>query len=372
MLRTIGTFALGELEAEGHVWDLRRRHALAYLALAEAAAPNLPGGDQPRWLDRLEADHANLRAALRWSIDAGDVDVALRLVAGLWRYWQLGGHLAEGARVADEAMALPGAERRTPQRLAAVAALGGIAYWQGRAEEAVRWYEEQLALASELDDRAAEADAAFNLSYGAFIRQDVPRSYELMDRARDLYAEVGDARGAARTEWTRATAVMSEGRAAEALLIFEAAADRFAELGDAWYHAMAIGSIAWARFAIGDIVGASHKFAESLVEYHALRDVATTAISLQVGAIVALEAGHAEDAAVLMGAMESLGERYGVKPPAGLAWLIKTRAPSERVEASLEPHVLAAALERGRRLTLDEAVDLIVEIETGLPTGASG
>ncbi len=150
MLRTIGTFALRELEAEGRLPELRRRHALAYLALAESAAPLLPGVDQPRWLERLGLDHTNLRAAMRWSIDAGDVDVALRLVAGSWRYWQLAGHLAEGVELADAAIALPGAELRTPVRLAAVTAIGGIAYWQGRADEAVRWYEEQLTLAREL------------------------------------------------------------------------------------------------------------------------------------------------------------------------------------------------------------------------------
>lgn len=368
LLRTIGTFALHELEAGGQGSALRRRHALAYLALAETAAPHLPGGDQPRWLDRLDADHANLRAALRWSIDAGDVDVALRLLAGLWRYWQLGGHLAEGARLADAAMALPGAEGRTPVRLAAVAALGGIAYWQGRADEAVRWYEEQLTLARELDDRAAEADATFNLSYGAFIRDDVALSFALTEAARDLYSEIGDTRGVARTDWSRATVVMSGGHPEEALPIFEAAAKRFAELGDVWYHAMATGSVAWAKFAMGDMVGASHKFMESLGEYHALRDVGTTAISLQIGAIVALEAGRPEDAAVLMGAMESLGERYGVTPPAGLAWLIESRAPGERIRESLEPDVLAAALERGRRSSLDEAVDLVLRIESELPT----
>lgn len=372
MLRTVGTFALRELEAEGRIPELTRRHALAYLALAETAAPHLPGGDQPKWLDRLGVDHANLRAAMRWSIEAGDVDVALRLLAGLWRYWQLGGHLADGVQLADAAMALPGAELRTPVRLAAVTAAGGIAYWQGRPDEAVRWYEEQLALARELGDKAAEADATFNLSYGAFIRHDVALTFELMEAARDLYLEVGDARGAERTEWSRATAVMGDGRPGDALPIFEAAADRFAELGDAWYHAMAIGSIAWARFAMGDMLGASHKFVESLVEYHALRDVGTTSISLQVGAIVALEAGRAEDAAVLLGAVEGLGERYGVKPPAGLAWLIKVHGPDERVAESLAADVLASALERGRRLTLDEAVELILDIGSGLPPERSG
>ena len=367
MLRTIGTFALGELERDGRVAELRRRHALAYLDLAETAAPHLPGGEQPAWLDRLGLDHANLRAATRWAIDAGDVDLALRLVAGLWRYWQLAGHLAEGAELAEAAIALPGAERRTPIRLAAIAALGNIAYWQGRADEAVARYEEQLALARELGDPAAEADATFNLSYGAFSRGDLSLSYELTNAARELYIELGDSRGAARTEWSRATALLNDGRLGDALPLFEAAAGRFAELGDAWYHAMATGSMAWALFAGGDMVGASHKFAESLAEYHALRDVGTTAISIQIGAIVALQVDRSEDAAVLLGASESLSERYGVRPPAGLAWLIGSQSPHEQVEAALEPDVLAAALERGRRLSLDEAVDLILEIETGLP-----
>ena len=256
---------------------------------------------------------------------------------------------------------------RTPARLAAVTALGGIAYWQGRPDEAVRWYEEQLELARELGDRAAEADATFNLSYGAFIRQELDLTYELMDAAKALYVELGDSRGEARTEWSRATAMMSAGRPGDALPMFEAAARRFAELDDAWYHAMATGSIAWVRFAMGDMVGASHTFVESLIEYRALRDIATTAISLQVAAIVALEAGRPEDAAVLFGAMEVLSERYGVKPPAGLAWLIKTQAPEQRVAELLEPDVLASALERGRRLSLDEAVELVIRIETELP-----
>jgi hypothetical protein len=119
---------------------------------------------------------------------------------------------------------------------------------------------------------------------------------------------------------------------------------------------------------MGDMVAASHKFAESLVEYHALRDIGTTAISLQIGAIVALEADRPEEAAVLLGANETLSERYGVKPPAGLAWLIGSRRPDERVAELLEPDVLASALERGRRYDLDEAVDLVLRIETQLPS----
>ena len=188
---------------------------------------------------------------MRWSIDAGEVDLALRLLAGLWRYWQLDGHLAEGAELAEAAMSLPGAELPTPHRLAAVTALGNIAYWQGRTDEAVRWYEEQLALARELGDRAAEADAMFNLSYGAFIREDFALTYELVETARKLYLEIGDARGAARTEWSLATAVDERGTAGGCPADVRGSRGTLRRARRCLVPRDGDGSIAWAKFATG-------------------------------------------------------------------------------------------------------------------------
>ena len=77
------------------------------LDLAEQAAPHLSGADQRTWLDRLERDHDNLRAALDWATARPDPEVAARLAFALWRFWQQRGYLNE-ARARFEAMAAQG------------------------------------------------------------------------------------------------------------------------------------------------------------------------------------------------------------------------------------------------------------------------
>ena len=132
----------------------------------------MTGPDQPRWLARLTIDYDNIRAAIRWTIDAGEVELALRYVAAMWRYWQQDGHLVEGADLAEAALAMPGADATTEHRLAAVTAAGGIAYWQNRRADALRWYEEELAVARRLGHVAGEADALWNLAYGRYVAED--------------------------------------------------------------------------------------------------------------------------------------------------------------------------------------------------------
>src|SRR5947207_760093 len=96
MLRTIRGFALEQLDLAGERDLVARAHAAHFLALAEEAEPNLTGEQRAEWLDRLEREHDNLRAALRSSIGAGDAPTALRLSGALWRFWHFRGHLSEG------------------------------------------------------------------------------------------------------------------------------------------------------------------------------------------------------------------------------------------------------------------------------------
>jgi predicted ATPase/class 3 adenylate cyclase len=372
MLQTIRSFALDRLAAEGREDEVRRRHAMAYLALAETAAPNLPGGSQARWLDRLSLDHANLRAATRWSIDAGEVELALRFVAASWRFWQLDGHLSEGAEMSDQALALPGADRPTRERLHALAAAGGIAYWRGEAAAAQRLYEEQLALAIQLGDRVREADAQFNLVFARYMgRESLPAAaFEAASEASRLFEALADAVGVARCRWMVATIWMNESHPEEAAPIFEETLAEFERLGDAWYHAMALGSLSWCQYVLGNPTEATRWMVRSLVEYHAMRDIATSTITLPAAAIAANEAGRPFDAAVLLGAFEGLSELYGVRPPLGLEWLIKLGDPFGRTASILSADELADAKARGRRMSLDAAVALVVQI--GMTTDAMG
>ena len=94
-LDTIREFAAEQLAAGEEREEIERRHTAAFLALAEAAAPELAGHDQRRWLGRLERDHDNIRTVLDRTVAAQDAGVAIRVGFAMWRYWQKRGHLAE-------------------------------------------------------------------------------------------------------------------------------------------------------------------------------------------------------------------------------------------------------------------------------------
>src|SRR5207253_2185630 len=149
----------------------------------------------------LETEHDNLRAALRWAIDAPDAPVALRLVAALWRFWHLHGHLAEGRRWAEEAVALPAASARTAERAGALTALGGLVYWQSDVPAFSRAYEEALAISRELGDRADETEGIYNLAFAVAWQGDVVTALSMLDESRANFEELGDRRGVGDVLW---------------------------------------------------------------------------------------------------------------------------------------------------------------------------
>jgi predicted ATPase/class 3 adenylate cyclase len=363
LLETIRAFAVERLAAEGREADARRRHALAYLALAETAAPNLPGPHQPRWLDRLTIDYPNLRAAARWAVDSGDVDIAQRFVASMWRFWQQTGRLEEGTELAEAALRMPGSDAPTRARMAAVTAAGGIAYWHGRPGDAIQHYMEELRLARELGDVAAEADAAWNLSFEEYIAEDLPAAEELFERARQLFDEIGDEQGAARAAWSAVTVRAGDHPNPGSLEDLLSLLERFERLGDTWFTGQTMMSIAWVDFATGDIPGASQWFVKAFSMAYALRDVTSTTIAIPLAALLAVIANRPEEAAELLGAHDHLQELYGVRAPMGLAQLLKASDPHITARDSLGDEAYEAAFARGSQMTLDQAVALTVKVQ---------
>ncbi len=96
LLETIQRFGAGRLAERDETSQARDRHARAYLALAEEAARNMPSRHQLPWLDRMTVDHDNLRAAFGWALERDDAELAHRLLAASWRFWQFRGHVTEG------------------------------------------------------------------------------------------------------------------------------------------------------------------------------------------------------------------------------------------------------------------------------------
>ena len=136
----------------------------------------------------------------------------------------------------------------------------------------------------------------------------------------------------------------------------------FETTGDAWYHAIAAGSLAWAHWATGDVSTAGRWLLQGLAETRSMRDIASATISLPALSVYALSARGAEVAAAIMGAFESLTQMYGVEPPGGLNFLIATQQPHDRARQLLGDEAFEVAFERGRRMTLEEAIDLVVEV----------
>ena len=372
MLETIRSFSLGRLAREGAEHDTRRRHAVAMLEFAEDAGQHIPGGDQARWLDRLGEDHDNLAAALRWAIDAGEVALAQRLSWATWRYWQFGGHLRLGRSLADAVLDIRGADEPSPGRMWSFAAAGGMAYWQGDTKRADELYRRQLETAHQIGDRVGEADANYNLSATEAILGDREQARAFLTRARDLYREIGDEKSLSRTDWAMSNMMVFDGDIHGGMELIRAARERFRETGDVMYEALADGSIAYGSFMLRDVPEALRFGIQAIQLSYAIRDIATTTISLADGAIALVEVGRNHEAAICLAAYHHLCDLLGVQPPAGLGQLILASRIEERAFQNLSTDQHADAIRRGQAMTLDEAVAFYVEqfegVLAALPT----
>ena len=122
-------------------------------------------------------------------------------------------------------------------------------------------------------------------------------------------------------------------------------------------------SLAWAAFAGGDVRWRRSAGRRRARRVHTRCETsATTTISLHIGVLLGALTGHFEEAAEIHGAFDALCERYGVRPPAALALFVGGRDPFGLTRQDLDPETWADAYARGRRLTLDEAVALVVEL----------
>lgn len=198
MLETIREFAVEQLVGEA-VEPLRWRHAHYYQALAQQAEPELVGPAQGLWLDRLEQNHDNIRAALEWcGTDAYSREMGLLLAGTLGQFWEMRGHLTEGRRRLAMLLKPAGQVVYTAGRAKALRAAGRLAWYQGDPEAARLHYEESLVAYDQLGDKSGKADILHNLGLIAWDRGDYEASRQLYKQSLVLRQALGDQRGIAR------------------------------------------------------------------------------------------------------------------------------------------------------------------------------
>jgi len=190
LLETIRAYAHDRLVEAGEQTWACSRHARWCVELAERAEPELTGPDQQPWLDRLEADHENLRGSLEWAIDQDDPEVGLRLAGALVLFWRIRGYISEGRMWLDQVVGA-GAGGPAPLRAKAVWGAGFLAHMMGDSEVAIPLLEESLSLWTQLDDDQGRARALLLLG-NCWQYRDPPTALELLRESIVLARRAGD------------------------------------------------------------------------------------------------------------------------------------------------------------------------------------
>ncbi|MFI8946712.1 BTAD domain-containing putative transcriptional regulator [Streptomyces sp. NPDC053750] len=226
LLESVAAYALERLEEAGETEQGRLRHLIFYVGLAERADPRLRGPDQRRWLQRLDAEHGNLRAALQEAVRRHDAELALRLVNALAWYWYLRGRIGEGRRAFTTALGIR-AQAPAATRARAEAWQSGLDLLGERAAR-TRTPSEAIA------DPGERARAQWFISDVLLGAGDLALSRELVERALPVFRRLGDRWGTAAALATEAGQALVLGEigtlersGAESLAIF-------GELGDRW------------------------------------------------------------------------------------------------------------------------------------------
>lgn len=192
MLETLREYALERLEADGEGEVVRQAHATYFMQLAEDSELRLEGGaEQKTWLDRLEMEHDNLRAALSWSLDRGQAETALRIVGALPRFWEVRGYLSEGRRWA--ALALErGRDTPPPVRVKTLYKAALLAFYQGDYAEANSQLEETRSLVEPMADRPLLARILYNLGMIPSIQGQHDLARRRFEESMSIFQQLGD------------------------------------------------------------------------------------------------------------------------------------------------------------------------------------
>jgi predicted ATPase/class 3 adenylate cyclase/DNA-binding CsgD family transcriptional regulator len=235
MLETIREYGLEVLSAHDEKEMTQRAHADYYLRLSEEADLELAGAQQVVWLERLELEHDNLRAALGWFLERGEagqsMEMALRLAAALWRFWEYHSHWSEGETFLERALAgSKGVEG--PVQMKVLKATAHIAFVRTDFDRAEALSQECLARCRELGDTAGIALSLRILGAIAESRSNFGVAYSLTEESLTLFKVVGDKEGIGWSLQNLAGLVSLQGEYTRAISLREEGLALFREVGN--------------------------------------------------------------------------------------------------------------------------------------------
>jgi predicted ATPase/DNA-binding CsgD family transcriptional regulator len=271
LLETVRQYAAGRLEAQGRAADgARAAHRDYYLALAEEAGPQLVGPDQARWLDRLDAELANLRAAIAFSLTQSDPEPGLRLAGSLSTYWRARGHAIEGADALRTLLDRPAAQEATLPRARALAAAANLLQQTGGYAIAGEYCQEALAIARASGNDYLVGELQYVHAWILLRQGQRGAALPLIEEGLDLAGRLGDPRLTANLLSARAHAAYATGDRAGAARDAAEALRLFRQAGDRQHVATLLGNLGNYELSAGDLAAAHRHLAEALDIFRAL------------------------------------------------------------------------------------------------------
>jgi predicted ATPase/class 3 adenylate cyclase len=403
LLETIREYGREKLVESGEAAEAQTRHRDWYLELVERAKPDFfRGGDPAEWIWTFDRERANLNAALEWSAaDPSTGDVLLRMAAGLWRYWEIRGALAEAsswlARAIESDTGAASEVRATA--LTGAAVISGL---RGDHQASMRYLERCVDAQRDIGNPLAVAAALNNLASMCLQLGDFERARRHYEEAIEQSRSGSDWRGAAFSRMNLASVSEAQGAHEEAFRGFEEAAEMFRAGGDAWGEAHALGQHGAALLAQGDATEAAAILDRALALYRSISDNRGVARILMLLADAAAGRGATSEAIGLhleglstrlelgdkpgtVRALERLAATVAAIDPRQAACLLGTsealrveigttrsmagRAEHDQLVASLTASIGApafgAAWDGGLSMTVETALDRVARLDEG-------
>jgi predicted ATPase/DNA-binding CsgD family transcriptional regulator len=312
MLETVREYGLDQLTARNELDDAKGRHAAQFAAFAERAEPELWRASQVAWLDRLAADHDNLRAAFDWLCRAETSEDCLRLAGACGMFWYIRGHMREGLMRTLRALAIaePGPTAIKGRALNTAALLATRGADLSEAEALAR---EGAAVWRAVGDRRGEADAQFVLGVVEDQRAHWDAAIALYQDQLSLWRDVGDDGRLARVLMVLGGTAHKQGDVTRARATLQEAIALFRKVGDRRREAFCLRHLAMFDNAERRWVEAAHGYRESLLAMIEVRDSSFVEMALLGLAETAASLGRHDVAVRLLGASDGELRRSGAR-----------------------------------------------------------
>jgi len=316
LLETLRQYLRTKLTASGEAEAIQRRHLAYFIALTEESERKTRGSEQTWWLERLDREHDNLRAALGWpTYTEEDTEAGLRLAGGLWWFWHVRGqHVTEGRRWLSNKLAE--ASHDSPYRAKALNGAAVLARNQGDYATARSLSEESLALKRRLQDKQGIAAALTTLATLALMQGDYADSRPRYEEALELERELGNRQGITAALIGLGNVALEQGAYVRAKALYQESLELKQQLGDKRGIAASLGGLGNVAFAEGRLQAARQLHEESLAIRRHLQDKRNIATSLQhLGSVASALGEHDPAEAMFTESLEirqKLGDKLGV------------------------------------------------------------